>query len=624
MLEAMRRFATTLAGKILGGLLLIGLAGFGISNVILDLGSDTVATVGDINVSSNDFRRAYQAKLSQAAQQSGQQPTNEQAQQMGIPGAVLQQLAANAAGVVLAQHYGLGASEDKLKQSITSDPNFQGILGTFDRTIFDQALQQNGFTEAQFLDQQTKALQREQIAIGLFDGAPLPQTAISLINSYRSATRTVEYFTLDQTTVGDIPTPTDADLQAYLTAHQADFRTKETRTVDLVYVNPDLLAPQYQPTEDEIKAEYDKTKDTLGTVQKRHVEQVALTTPELQKAFDDGQKAGTPFADVVAASKATPTDLGTVAKTELSDQTLADAAFGLAKIGDFVVIPGVIGKRAVSVTEIQAGGAPSYDDAKPDIAKRLAVAKVKAQYADIQDEIETLRAGLKSLKEIAGRYKLPIETVAVTADGPELSAVPGLAETDRAKIATGIFAATAGKLAPTINYGSTSNAWFDLTKVDPARDQTLTEVHDAVAAAWTADKTDTALRDEVKSITAELDAGKAFGDVATEKNQFATISTPITRQGDQSKVLTAQVAQAIFASGPDGHGWAVDGDGAYVIFHITDSAPPSGAPPDTIMSFLTNSLRGSLNAQFIYALQTDYGVKVNQQVLATVLGQPAQ
>jgi peptidyl-prolyl cis-trans isomerase D len=624
MLELMRRFATTLAGKILGGLLLIGLAGFGISNVILDLGSDTVASVGDVNISTNDFRRAYQAKLNQVAQQTGQQPTTEQAQAMGIPGAVLQQLAANAAGVVLAQHYGLGASEAKLKESITGDPNFQGILGTFDRAIFDQTLQQNGFTEAQYLDQQTKALQREQIAIGLFDGAPLPQTAVSLINSYRGATRTVEYFTLDQTTVGDIPTPSDADLQAYLAAHQADFRTKETRTADIVYVNPDILAPQYQPTEDEIKAEYDKTKDTLGKIEKRHVEQVALTTPELQKAFDDAQKAGTPFADVVAASKATPTDLGVVGKADLSDQTLADAAFGLAKIGDFTIIPGVIGKRAVTVTEIQAGGAPSYDDAKPDIAKRLAVAKVKAQYADIQDQIESLRAGLKPLKEIAGRYKLPIETIAVTADGSELSAVPGLAEADRAKIATGIFAATAGKLSPTINFGSTSNAWFDLSKVEPARDQTLAEVHDAVAAAWTADKTDTALKDEVKAITAELDAGKSFQDVAAEKNQFATVSTPITRQGDQSKILTSQVAQAIFASGPDGHGWAIDGDGAYVIYHVTDTTPPSGPPPDSIVSFLTNSLRGSLNSQFIYGLQADYGVKVNQQVLGTVLGQPAQ
>ena len=624
MLELMRRFATTLAGKILGGLLLIGLAGFGISNVILDLGSDTVATVGDVSISTNDFRRAYDARLSQITQQTGQQPTAEQAQAMGITGSVLQQLAANAAGVVLAQRYGLGASDAKLRESIVNDPSFQGVLGTFDRAIFDQTLQQNGFTEAQFKDQQTKALQREQIAIGLFDGAPLPETAVSLINSYRAATRTVEYFTLDQTTVGDIPAPTDADLQAYLTAHQADFRTKETRTVDIVYVNPDLLAPQYQPTEDEIKAEYDKTKDTLGKVEKRHVEQVALNSPELQKAFEDAQKTGTPFADVVAAAKATPTDLGIVAKADLSDQTLADAAFGLAKVGDFTVIPGVIGKRAVGVTEIQGGGAPSYDEAKADIAKRLAVAKVKAQYADLQDQIESLRAGLKPLKEIADRYKLPIETVAVTADGAPLSAVPGLAESDRPKIATAIFAATAGKLAPTINFGSTSNAWVDLTKVDPARDQTLAEVHDAVATAWTADRTDKALQDEIKSIMAELDAGKSFQDVATEKNQFATVSTPITRQGDQSKVLTGQVAASIFASGPNGHGWAIDGDGAYVIYHVTDATPPSGAPPANIVSFLTNSLRGSLNSQFIYGLQADYGVRVNQQVLGTVIGQPAQ
>ena len=58
------------------------------------------------------------------------------------------------------------------------------------------------------------------------------------------------------------------------------------------------------------------------------------------------------------AAGLTATDFGLVAKTDLSDSTLADAAFGLTKEGDFTIIAGIGAKRVVGVTKIQAGGTP--------------------------------------------------------------------------------------------------------------------------------------------------------------------------------------------------------------------------------------------------------------------------
>jgi len=624
MLNFMRQFAGTIWGKILGGILLIGLAGFGISNVILDLGSNTIAKVGSTEISIQDFQRAYQDQVNAYAQQTGQTPTGAQAMQLGIPGSVLEQLAGFAALDQLAQKYGVSVSDTKLASIVRADPTFTGVLGTFDRATFNQWLGQEGYTEATYLQYETAVALRQQMALGLIEGSTVPAAATDLVNRFKNETRTVDYFTLDQTSIGDPGTPTDADLAAYLKDHQADFRTKETRTIDIVYLNPDVLAAQFQPTDDEIKAEYDKTKAQMVTPEKRHIEQVILSTPDQQKAFADALAAGTSFTDAVTASKLTPVDLGVLAKTEVSDPTLADAAFGLPKAGSFTIIAGIGGKRAVGVTEIQPASQTSYDDAKADIAKRLGAAKAKAGYADLQDQIEELRAAFKPLKDIAARYKLPVETVALTQDGSELSSVPGLADADRQKITDGVFAATAGKLAPTINYGSTSNAWFDLSKVDPARDQTLSEVHDAVANAWTNAKIDAALQAKVASAMAELDAGKSLADVAAELKQFVTSSQPLSRQGDPNGVLKQQVADKIFSSPPDAHGSAVDADGAYVVFHITDVSAPSTSDP-TVVSFLTNSLRGSLADQFVGGLRNQYGISVNQPALDQALNlQPAQ
>lgn len=617
MLKFMRRFASTWIGKLLGGLLLIGMAAFGISNVIVDLGSNTLARVGNEDITTTQFQRAYQQQLNQFAQQTGQMPTNQQAMQFGIPGSVISQLASDSAINQFAQSYGIGVSDAQLAVMVRNDPSFAGNLGSFDKGQFESVLQQNGYTQAEYFELQTRAARRAQIAMGLFEGTVVPKTAEDLLNRYRNDTRTVEYFTLNATSVSNVPDPTDADLKAYLAAHQADFRTKETRTIDVMALTPDLLAtlPDYQPTEDEIKAEYDRTKDTLTKTEKRDIQQVVLSDPNKEQFF----KPGTNFLDDAKAAGLTPTDFGLLAKTDVTDPSLADAAFGIPSEGGFAIIAGVGAKRVVGVTKIEGGGTISYDEAKPQLIKNLAMAKAKAAYADVQDQVESLRAGLKPIKDIAARFKLPVATVALTSDGSQLSSYPGIAEADRPKVTTAVFAAKEGKLAPTVAIAANDNVYFDLTKVDRARDQTLDEVKDKVSAAWTAAKTDDALKAEVAAIIKELDSGKSFQDVATERNQFATVSPPITRDGDKASVLSQQVATQIFASGPNSYGSTVDADGEYLVYHVTDVTPAQGEGDKNIADFLTNSQRNGFYTAFINGLRDEQGIHINQQALSQTL-----
>jgi peptidyl-prolyl cis-trans isomerase D len=604
MLSLMRRFANTWVGKVMFGFLLIGLAGFGVSNIVLDLGANTLARIGDEDVTTVDFQRLYQQQLNSYAQQVGQMPTNEQALQLGIPVSVLNQLTTRAAINQFAVRNGIGVSDQKLAELVRQDPSFFGVLGTFDRSIYTQVLQQQGLTSEQYFETQRKAARRQQVAIGLFAGSQISKTGLDLLNRYRNDLRTVEYFTLNATSIPGIPEPTDADLAAYLTEHQTDFRTVETRTADVLLLTQDILAalPDYQPTEDEVKAEYERTKDQLTRIEKRDIKQVAMPSDGTAKWFELQRDAGVSFDDALKISGLTATDIGVLAKAEVSDTALANAAFALAKAGDFTIISGIGSKRLVAVTAIEPGGQISYEDAKATIVKRLATDKAKAAYVDIQDQIEELRAAFKPLKEIAERYKLPLTTVTLSAAGAELSAVSGLAEENRAKAAAAIFAGDVGKLSATVAYGATNNLWFDLSKIEVARDQTLDEVRDAVSTAWTNAKTDAALKAEVDAMIAELDAGKSFQDLATEKNQFATISAPLTRDGDGTTVLNQAVATNIFSAGPDSHGWAVNGDGDYLVYHVTDVTPPSTAPDKQIVDFLTNATRDALYADFITGL----------------------
>lgn len=621
MLNALRRFASTAVGKIIGALLLVAMASFGVPAVLSTLNENTVVTVGSETVTVQEFQRAYQQRLSQLSQQLGFTPSTDQAMQLGVPGAVLRSLASDAAlnqtGIAL----GLGVSDARLAKLVREDPSFASLLGAFDRTAFERVLRENGYTEAEYFDLQTRAARRQQMAQGLLGGSPTSQAAIELVHRYQGDKRTVEYFTLDPAKLDPIAAPTEEELAAYLKDHQTQYRTFETRKVSLLQLTPEILAAQKTPTEDEVRAEYDRTKDQLVRIETRQIQQVSLPTEAIAKWFEYQRDHGVPFADALAQSGLTAVDIGFLTKAQVTDAKLADAAFGLAKVGDFTVIAGIGSKRVVAVTLIAPGGQISYEDAKAGIAKRMALDAAKAEYADIQDQIEELRAAFKPLKDIADRYKLTAVEVDLTAAGTALSAIPALSAEDKTKVAKAVFDAVEGKLSATVALSANNNIYFELKSIEAARDQTLDEVREAVTKAITDERTKAALEAEAKAIVADLDTGTSFGIIANQHDSEATTSAPIGRNGDDTQVLSKEVATAIFLGGPDSHGWTVDGNGDYLLYHVKEILPAEGDADAQTKTLIEEATRDAIYSELQAAFQTQYPMSnPNQQALALALG----
>jgi len=618
MLNGLRSFSKTWIAKILLTLLVVSFGAFGINNVITDLGTTTVARVGDEDITTREFQRAYQAQLNAAAQQLGMVPTADQATALGIPSSVISRLGADAAMNKFGENLGLGASEDRLALMLKNDPSFGGTLGGFNRQTFVQVLQQNGYTEAEYFDEQTKASRRQQLAVGLFGDTAVPAAAQDLISRYSGDKRTIDYFVINSTSVPSPAAPTEEELAAYLKEHQADFRTVETRTVDVLVLSPDTLAATKTITDADIAAEYERTKASLVKPERRTIRQLVLPNDAAVTAFETGKAAGKTFDELATEANLKPTELGTLSAGQITDAALAKAAFEVAQ-GDSVIISGAVGKRAINVTAIEAGGETPLAEARDTIAKNLALTQAKAEYADILDQVEELRASFKPLSEIATRFNLPLSTVAVTAAGAELASVPAIAEESRAKVATAIFAAQADKLEPTVQLGATNNVWFDLKSTEVARDKTLDEVRDAVTTAWTEEKTNEAIKAQVDKIMAQLKSGTSFADVAAAENQFPQLSQPITRQGDGTPVLNAAVAGAAFGGGEGHFGSAVNGDGDQVIFHVADITPSTEPSPEKTRTFVEESVRDDLYGEFVTGLRDDAGLRINQQAMTQLL-----
>lgn len=618
MLDNLRRLGRTWVGKVIGAFLLVGLAGFGISNVLLDFGASNVAVVGDDDISIRDFQRAYSNDANAFAQQMGRVPTPQEALAFGIPSQTLNRLASDAAINRLGISMGLGVSEDRLGHLLRQDPTFAGTLGAFEPENFSRVLQQMGYTETEYFDLQTRAARRQQIAAAVLADTQVPEVAQDLLARYSGDTRTLDYFLVNAQAIPPVADPTEEELAAYLTEHQAEFRTEEQRTAEILVLSLETLAAAQEVTEEEIAAEYERTRDSRVRVERRTIVQAPLTA-EQQAAFEAGQAAGRTFDELVAETGVELVELGTLARTGVTDTALANAAFGL-DAGGFTLIPGIGGQRVVAVTAIEPGGDIPLAEARDDIEQSLRTAAARDVYVDILDQVEELRAAFQPLAQIGERFGLPVHQVTLTASGAALDSVPSVAADNRQRVATTVFDAEEDRLTPTIALSANNNVFVELGSIEPARDQTLDEVRDRISQAIVDERTDAALQETVDSIVARLEGGEPFADIALSMNTFPSLSPPITRAGDEAGFIDSAVAAAAFGGGEGHFGSAVNAQGEQVVFQVLEIIPAAEPPAQALTDYLQQTTEQSLFTAFVTGLRDQAGVRINQQVLEQALG----
>jgi peptidyl-prolyl cis-trans isomerase D len=297
---------------------------------------------------------------------------------------------------------------------------------------------------------------------------------------------------------------------------------------------------------------------------------------------------------------------------------LAAAAFSVEE-GRFTVISGVQGKRAIAVTEVDPGGLQPLSAVSEQIRERLANIQARAQFIDVLDQIEEMRAAFRSLDEIAAQFGLDLAELAITAGGDELAPVEKIPADGRARVATSIFSAEIGGLAPSVPLSSELNVWFDLITVEEARDQTLDEVRTEVEGAWIVEATDAAVAEAVAGYVSRIEGGEAISLVAASLGQFPEISEPFTRDGTEAGVITGAAAGAAFAGGTGYAGTGRNAEGAYIVFQVSDIIASEEPGSEDLADFLSNSLRDNLYTGFVTALREDEGLRINQQVLSDLL-----
>ena len=624
MLTVMRSKAGGIVAKIFIGLLAASFAVWGISDVFRGKRTDTLASVGDSEITVGQFQQTFRNQLNRLSRQLGKPITPDEARQMGMDRQVLASLIQNAAISEAAKRLKLALSDKFIADRIARMKEFQGLTGTFDVNKFRSMLANAGISEAQFLREEKQGLMRARLLAAIAAGVKAPKSEVKLVYLHRHGARDAQFFRIPASAVS-VPDPTPEELKAFHDSHKALFALPERRQIAVLTALPQDLKARVKVTDDEIKAYYEAHKNAFGAPERRTVEQIVLANEEeAKKAAEDLKNNKTTWADLARAKGLSDADLklGTFTRDNYPDPQLAKDIFSLKEGEISKPLKGALSVSLARVTKIEPGHTRSLDEVRNEIADKIKLEKAKDLALEIHDKVEDARAGGQSLDDIAKALKLK-ETITpyLAANGQDEKGkpvkLPAAADLLKAAFESGV--GVDNDVIPTNDDGF---VWFDVRDVKPATIQPLDKVRDKAVKLWKKQKLAELLLAKARELKKRAEAGADFAQLAQEAGGTVKTLTQIKRTDAREDFPTAAV-RALFAAAENGYAVALDGDTALVIKSIP-LAPPQMDEKSTevraIRQVLAQSISSDMTAQYLAALQKEFGVKINKAVWARITG----
>ena len=209
MIQWMHALSKSWVATLLMGGLALSFVLWGIGDVFQGGTSNSVAVVGGTEVTQGAFSRAYRNMIRNQGAQMGTEITPEMAQKMGLGQVALQQMVSRTALDNVATDLGLTTSDAAVAEDVRTMSAFRGASGQFDRATFQQAIQNAGYTEQQFLEEMREDKTRTQLTDAVEANFILPDAYAQGLFLYINERRAADYVVLGPDAAGTLAPHTD-------------------------------------------------------------------------------------------------------------------------------------------------------------------------------------------------------------------------------------------------------------------------------------------------------------------------------------------------------------------------------------------------------------------------------
>ena len=546
---------------ILLGLLIIGLGGFGATNLSGTIRS--IGTAGDKQINVETYARQLQQEIRAVEQETGEALPFVRAEAMGLDRAVLQRLVATRSMDYETAQLGISIGDEELRNRILDISGFQGVDGEFDREGYRFALEQAGLSEAEFETQLREEVARTILQGAVLGGVTMPSAYVDTLLNYVGEQRTFTWSVLEASDLSEpIETPDDETLRAHYDANVDAFTLPETKQITYAWLSPDTLIDEVDLDEGALREAYELREAEFNQPERRLIERLAYLDQASADAAVEAIADGASFEDLVEERglELTDVDLGDVSEQDLGE---AGAAVFGAEVGEVIgPLPSAIGPALFRVNGVLAAQITPYEEAveflRPQLLNDRAQRLVEAQAENLDD----LLAGGATLEELAEETDMVVGqidwTVLSTDDIAAYEAFRGAA----VALGTGDF--------PQIERLDDGGLFaMRLDAVLSPRPEPFEDAREDVLERWREAETAQNLREQVQGLIPQLRDGASFADVGLdaviEENLIRSDFVPRTPPGFLNEVFGMEVGEIR----------VVDSQAAVIVVRLDAVAPPA-------------------------------------------------
>jgi peptidyl-prolyl cis-trans isomerase D len=623
MLQSLRNAGKSWVAKILLVMLAGSFAVWGIQDIFGGFRSTALATVGDQEISSQQYSDSFRQALQNLAQQSGQNLSAEDARKMGIDRTILNNLVQSATIDAQASNLKLSISKEIIAEEAKANPIFQN-KGNFDPQLFARLLQQNGLNEEMFVASESRNRARNAITGAVDRGFTPPNTLVEALYRYRSEQRDARYFTIAASAT-DVAAPTDDELKKQYDATPAAYTAPEYRSIAVMKVEPADMAPKIAISAEELTKGYEKYKLDYFTPEKRTILQISFPAMDDAKKAKERIAAGEDFLAIAKERGATDADItfADKSKAEFLDKTIAEAAFKLNQDEVSEPVSGSLVTALLKATKITPEKQASLEDIKTVLTKRLQDERALDEIQSIYDAVEDARAAQTKFEDIAKAQEIPILIIpAVSAAGFDPTgkevAVPGKQELLKAAFTSDVGVEN-DAFTPQDSF-----FWYEVREVIPSALKPLDAVKAQVTSDVTARKIRELLTERAAALVKSLDGGAKLEQLANEaKAEIKTVRGLKRNEADPDFDIPA--VTALFSVPENEFAWSLEGDGKTA--KIMQSQAVLAVPFDSqssagkeLAKTVKDEASNDLLTTYLTALQEQIGVSINETLWRQVSG----
>lgn len=598
------------------GLLVLALGGFGAGQFTGTLSS--VASVGDREITVQEYANAIQAEQQRLSQQTGQSLTLQQMQLFGLDQQVMEGLLSRAALEHEADLMGLSVGDAEVATRIRTNPAFGGISGGFDREGYTFSLRNAGLNEKRYEAQVRDEAARELLQATVVGGISVPDVYSDTILDWLAETRNATLAEVGLAQLDDLAlAPSTDDLQAFYDENSAAFQTPETRRITYAWITPDALVADVEVDEARLLERYEELSDIFVQPARVLAERLNFRDSETAEAALAAIEAGEADFDTLVEERGLTlddVDQGEIAATDVDD-AIAEALFALDEPGLAGPIETSLGPAIYRVNAILDATEVPFEDVRDELASVVAVDTARRRIDAGREDIDDLLAGGATLEEVADETDMVLGQTDVFT-----GASGGPVDYDEFRAAA--LVASEGDFPELESLSDGGLFALRLDGIDVPQTPTLDEIRDRVEQAWQDDTTARRLVETAEALATRIEAGESFEDVGLTAESVEGIERDATVEGLPAPLLAslfeAEAGAVLTRRGTSATAYILRLD---AVVPVDQDDPETAALRAAIETQLRGDLAGDVFDAYGQAVRTRIGFDVDTQAVQAVQSQ---